>query len=119
MRALENLELEIVKILKQYTQEVQNGLEEAADSITSETVKQLKATSPTRTHRYSKAWTRKKREDGYIVYNKRYYLTHLLEHGHAKRGGGRVSGIKHIEPAEQKAIDAFEQELRRAIDDIG
>lgn len=114
-----DLDIEIAKTLAQYTQEVQEALEEATDKITLETVKHLKATSPTRTHRYSKAWTRKKTDNGYIIHNKRYYLTHLLEHGHVKRSGGRVSGIKHIEPAEQKAIDAFEQELRRAIDDIG
>ena len=96
-----DLDIEIAKTLAQYTQEIQEALEEATDKITLETIKYLKATSPTRTHKY-----------------KRYYLTHLLEHGHAKRGGGRVLGIKHIEPAEQKAIDAFEQELRRAIDDI-
>ena len=113
-----DLDIEIAKKLAQYTQEIQEALEEATDKITLETVKQLKVTSPKRTHKYSKAWVRKKTENGYIIHNKRYYLTHLLEHGHAKRAGGRVTGIKHIEPAEQKAIDAFEQELRRTIDDI-
>ena len=113
-----NLEVEIAKALQQYTEEVQEALEEVSDKITFETVKRLKATSPTRTHKYSKSWVRKKTDNGYIIYNKRYYLTHLLEHGHAKRGGGRVAGIKHIEPAEQKAIENFEEEVRSAIHDI-
>ncbi len=48
-----DLDIEIAKTLAQYTQEVQEALEEATDKITLETVKHLKATSPTRTHRYS------------------------------------------------------------------
>lgn len=119
MKSLPDLDLEIAKVLQQYTEEVQEVLEEAADKITQETVKTLKVTSPKRTHKYRKAWTRKKTDNGYIIHNKRYYLTHLLEHGHARRGGGRVEGIKHIEPAEQQAIEDFEQEVRSAIHDIG
>jgi hypothetical protein len=45
----------------------------------------------------------------------RYQIAHLLEHGHAKRGGGRVAAIPHIAPAEQHGEEMLESLIEKAL----
>lgn len=66
--------------------------------------------------RYGSGWTSVVSSDRLSVkgtlYNKKYPgLPHLLENGHAKRGGGRVAGKPHIAPIEQKLEEDFTQEV--------
>lgn len=114
------------------TQEIMNGLTEYADLATDElkqsvrkagtTVrKEIAASAPKDTGAYSKSWTVKKTKETsnsleVTVHSKnRYQLAHLLEHGHAKRGGGRVSAKPHIAQAEENAIETFEREIEKAL----
>ena len=45
----------------------------------------------------------------------RYMLAHLLEHGHAKRNGGRTRAIPHIAPAEEAGVEQLEREIERGL----
>ena len=45
----------------------------------------------------------------------RYRIAHLLENGHAKRGGGRVEGKPHIAPAEEIGEKQLMEDLEKAL----
>lgn len=107
----------LMKYLHEYTDEVSEGLEEAKEEIAKETVKVLKSTSPKRYGKYGKAWRTKKIGSAQVIHvaKPHYRLAHLLEKGHAKRGGGRVPGRPHIAPAEEQAIKKFEERVEKVI----
>lgn len=119
---LDQLGNEIAKILSEYTEDVIEGIDEAGQEVAKEAVKELKAKSPKKTGVYAKGWGRKTEKkvgdvSTVIIYNKnKPSLTHLLEHGHAKRGGGRVDGIPHIKPVEEKIIKEFSSKVEKIIE---
>lgn len=83
--------------------------------------KETQANAPVKSKRYQKSWAVKKQKESsnaleVVVHSRnRYQLTHLLEKGHAKRGGGRVCAISHIAPAEEKGIRELEEGIRRGL----
>lgn len=50
-----------------------------------------------------------------ILHNTHPGLPHLLEYGHANRGGGRTDGRTHIKPVEEMMIIKFEELVTEAI----
>ena len=106
---------EIEKCLEEYTGEVELALEETKKELASTAVKELKTKSPKNTGEYAKRWTKKKRGKKIIVHNKIYQLTHLLEKGHAKVGGGRVEARVHIAPVEKQLQDDAEAVFRKKL----
>lgn len=116
MVKVNDLTKEIARALQEYSTEVEEGLEEAKVEVAKDTVKRLKQTSPKKTGDYRKGWARKKVGTAQVVHNRtNYQLTHLLEYGHAKRGGGRVAGIPHISPAEEWANDEYLKRVEKVI----
>ena len=120
--SIDQLTAEIAKELSRYSQDVVEKVNVSSDKVGKAAVKQLKQTSPKRYGKYAKSWTVKTepevgQPDKRIVHVKapHYRLTHLLEHGHAKKGGGRVEGKPHIRPAEEMVIKEFMAEVEEAI----
>ena len=108
---------------KQYYPNVVETTTDVIDEVSKEAVKKLKQDSPKGAKgKYAKGWTRKVETGrltvGATVYGKRgtYQLAHLLENGHAKRGGGRTAPIVHIKPVEEWAISEVEKKIREKVE---
>ena len=118
--------------IDQMASAIMEGLQEYADLATDDLKQSVKKagkivkdeiaqTAPKDTGKYAKSWTVKTVKEtsntlDVVVHSKnRYQIAHLLEHGHAKRGGGRVAARPHIAPAEEKAIETLEREVEKAL----
>lgn len=83
--------------------------------------KDIQGNAPVRTEKYKKSWAAKKVQENansltMAVHSRdRYQIAHLLEHGHAKRGGGRVQAIPHIAPAEQRGAEELTAKIERGL----
>ena len=118
---IDSLSSEVMKELEKYadvtTENVKKAVQKAGKTVRDE----ISANAPSDTGKYGKSWTVKTvRETSssleLVVHSKnKYQLTHLLEFGHAKRGGGRASARPHIAAAEEKAVKVFEEEIKEAI----
>ena len=116
---IDQLADEVMKGLMEYkdlaVEDMKKDVQKAAKTVQ----EQVKSNAPVKTGRYAKSWASKKTKETsdsveYTVYSKnRYQLTHLLENGHAKRGGGRVRAIPHIAPAEQAGAEQLVRDIER------
>lgn len=118
------LQSEINGILSEIPHSVETALDKAADKVSKEAIKRLKASSPRGAGKgghYADGWTRKKDSTKKVtVHNKQYQLTHLLENGHEIVIHGHATGkhtraIKHIKPVEEWVKEEFEKELKEDI----
>ena len=111
----------IMQGLNEYAELATEDMKKAVKAASKTVRKEIQAGAPQKSGAYSKSWAVKTvRETAnsleQTVHSKnRYQLAHLLEHGHAKRGGGRVSGKSHIAPAEQMGIEQLEEAIEKAL----
>ena len=120
---IDQLGEEIAKELKLYSENVIKGIKTEAKSSVNRLVKETKATAPVgrRKKHYKDSIKSKKvsendRSVSYLWYvnGSDYRLSHLLENGHALRGGGRVEGTHFI----QKASEPILEEYLKAVEEV-
>jgi len=112
----------IKEILDQYEGEINRFLPEITEEVGKTGVKALRTSAKQKFNgkKYAGGWRSVSERNRYgatvTIYNGRLPgLPHLLEHGHAKRGGGRVDGRAHIAPVEEKLITDFEKKVEHDI----
>lgn len=107
----------IMEALKKYGDDIQGNLDVITRSVAQGGTKALKEKSGIlfKGEEYKKGWkvqlNKTRLGVSATIYNKHPGLPHLLEHGHAKRNGGRVAGRPHIEPVEKELIEKYKKEI--------
>ena len=120
--SIDEMDSAIMDELEKYAELASDDLKAAVKETAASVRKDIQAGAPVDTGKYKKSWSVKNvREDSesieLVVHSRnRYQIAHLLEHGHAKRGGGRVAAKPHIAAAEQrgneKLVTTIEQKLK-------
>ena len=121
---IDNLAGEIVQAVKSYTEDVSKGIEKETESKADSILKETRRLAPKKTGEYAKGFKKSKRKlvGGleYTVWNKKHYQRiHLLEKGHAKVNGGRVSGKPHLRPAHDKYANDYYNNVKKIIKNGG
>ena len=126
--SIDNLADVIMQELESYSENVTEGLKKAVDVVAKEVNAEIKrnVTFNEPTGKYVKAFRVKNVYES--KYNKcktwhvgdgQYRLTHLLEKGHAKIGGGRTRAFPHIIFGEELAKKRMEELAKEAVENAG
>lgn len=120
--SIDDMDSAIMAELEKYADLAADDLKDAVKETAKSVRKDIQDNTPVDTGKYKKSWSVKNvHEDSesidLVVHSRnRYQIAHLLEHGHAKRGGGRVAARPHIASAEQrgseKLVEAIESKLK-------
>jgi hypothetical protein len=116
----EELSETIMQGLEEYRNLSTEAMKEAVEKTAKEVKKEIQNRAPVKSGKYKRSWKISKTRESaekleLTVHARRYQLTHLLEHGHAKRGGGRVSARPHIAPAESDGVRKLTDRISDAL----
>ena len=108
---------EVEKILQDYGDGVEKNLKEIAGAVAKKGAAAVRSSArgAQKGKKYPSTWTSEVEESRLrveaTIYSRKPGLPHLLEHGHAKRNGGRTAEHVHIAPVEEEVIREFERQV--------
>ena len=118
---ISQLSTAVMEQLTEYAELATEDMKEAVKKAGTTVRKDIEASAPRDTGDYAKSWVVKTTKESsntlqVTVHSRnRYQIAHLLEHGHAKRGGGRVAARPHIADTEEAGIEQLEREIERSL----
>ncbi len=111
----------IMEGLLEYANLASDEIKKAVKKAGNHAKKDIQEKAPVKSGKYKKSWATKVTKESsngmtIVVHStNRYQLAHLLEFGHAKRGGGRTRAFPHIASAEERAAELLEREVEAAL----
>lgn len=111
----------ITQSLGEYAELSNEVMKQSVTEVSQSVKKDIQVNAPVRTGKYKKSWAAKKVQENansltMAVHSRdRCQIAHLLEHGHAKRGGSRVQAFPHIAPAEQRGAEELAGKIERGL----
>lgn len=125
---IDQLADEISAQLETFAKNVRDGVKKAVDESMDEMVKETRSKAQARPGggRYKRKIGATVGANTLTTYSKvwhvkapQYRLAHLLDKGHALRGGGRYEGNQHVTNAANHAAESFQRKLEEVIHDAG
>ena len=119
--SISQLSAAVMEELEGYADLAAEDMKSAVKKAATTVQKDIETSAPRNTGDYAKSWAVKTTKESsnalqVTVHSRnRYQLAHLLEYGHAKRGGGRVAARPHIAAAEEAGIEQLEREIERSL----
>lgn len=119
--SIDQLASVVMEDLNEYAEMTTDKVKKAVKDAGNTVKQSINSSAPVRTGKYAKSWRVKNTKETSqslevtVFSPSRYMLSHLLENGHAKRGGGRVEGKPHIKPAEEKGKEQLVEDIKHAL----
>lgn len=124
--SIDQLADEILSAVQSYTEDVSAAIAVKVDEVADQVLAEVKSSHPyhDQTGDYSKNFKKtSENERGKtrrVIWNKKHYRrVHLLEFGHAKKGGGKVPAFPHLRRAYDKCGAKLPDDLKQIIKNGG
>lgn len=109
---------EINAILGRFTSDINTDLDKIMKDVANEAANMLKADAPVDSGKYKKGFKVDHEKGRYIIKNKQYQLTHLLEKGHDVVVNGKKVGHAKAYPHWKKADEYVEEQMTKRVEEI-